>query len=91
MASCESLAPTVISPATALYAMDLPPTVTEPSVVESGGSAVGFMGSVVAVVVVVVVLSTLGACAKAAEAMSRERKQAVPPLRMNRLCIKSLL
>src|SRR5580704_15705912 len=38
MASCASLDPTVRVPATALYAIACPPTLTEPSVVESGST-----------------------------------------------------
>jgi hypothetical protein len=49
-------------PATALYAIARPPTVTELSVTESAGSADGFATGSVAVVVVVVVFCA-GGCA----------------------------
>src|SRR5580698_6120236 len=66
VASCGSDDPTVSIPATALYAIARPPTVTELSVTESAGSADGFATGSVAVVVVVVVFCA-GGCARLAE------------------------
>lgn len=67
--------------------MGLPPTVTVPSVTESGTRACGFAGSAETVEVVVVVFSACGSCAKvlpANKASARVERQRCVDVR----CIK---
>jgi len=85
MASCGSEEPTVRVPATARYSMAWPPTLTEPSVMESAGASGVFLASGLPSD-----LATDGAalfCADAKEAATRPIVRAANQRLQARCCI----